>query len=271
MSTDPTTATANGTAEDTSVASPSDTSDTTSAQQNVSNNNNDTNASHNSGGAKDNDDGLPVPITLITGYLGSGKTTLLTRILTEDHGKRLAVIQNEFGEVGIDDALVKERTQLFGTEEENFCMELQNGCICCTVRTDLAKAIQGMVQAHLTGKNIDGILIETTGVADPGPVVQTLFADSYLKQMTQLDGILTVVDAKHILQHLNKGGAEAVTQVGGLVLTMVASRRCFLDCFCMLLREVFNCGAPHGVAHLDGCNAVIVLSPSPLSVLSLAS
>ena len=101
--------------------------------------------------------------------LTPGKTTLLNRILSENHGKKLAVIENEFGEVGIDDELVKQRIQLEGADEQNICMEMNNGCICCTVRADMAKVINSLVQRHKSGAfHLDGIIIETTGVADPG-------------------------------------------------------------------------------------------------------
>ena len=152
-------------------------------------------------------------ITLITGFLGSGKTTLMNRILSENHGKKFAVIENEFGEVGIDDELIKQKVQLEGVDEENFCMELNNGCICCTVRADISKIIRQFIEKHKVTP-LDGVLIETTGVADPAPVIQTLFADASISGEIFLDGVLTVVDAKHIESHVDlKGGSEAVNQV----------------------------------------------------------
>eukprot|EP00941_MAST-03F_sp_MAST-3F-sp1_P004473 g4473.t1 len=155
-----------------------------------------------------------VSVTLITGFLGSGKTTLLNRILAENHGKKLAIVENEFGEVGIDDELVKQKIRLEGTDENNICMEMNNGCICCTVRADMAKTLNGLLERHRSGNHLDGIIIETTGVADPGPVVQTLFVDEGLTDGIFLDGILTVVDAKHIGKHLDeKEGDEATHQV----------------------------------------------------------
>jgi len=151
-----------------------------------------------------------IPVTVLTGYLGSGKTTLLNHILTANHGKKLAVIENEFGEVGVDDALVKER---FETTEDIF--EMNNGCICCTVRGDLIRILSKLFRR---GSQLDGIIIETTGLADPGPVAQTFFMDESIKEFARLDGIVTLVDAKHVMQHLleeKPEGAEneAVEQV----------------------------------------------------------
>jgi len=148
-----------------------------------------------------------VPVTVITGYLGSGKTTLLNRILHENHGKRIAVIENEFGEVGIDDSLIETGPM---TTEENI-VEMNNGCICCTVRGDLIAGLKKMVKnAMKTNKPLDGILIETTGLADPAPVAQTFFADDFVQKKLSLDGILTVVDAKHLIMHLDEDKPEGV-------------------------------------------------------------
>jgi len=127
------------------------------------------------------------PVTVLTGYLGAGKTTLLNRILTEDHGKRYAVIVNEFGEIGIDNDLV------VGADEEVF--EMNNGCVCCTVRGDLIRIVQGLMKRK---GGFDGIVIETTGLADPGPVAQTFFVDEEVRAKAKLDSVTTVVDAKHI-------------------------------------------------------------------------
>lgn len=128
-----------------------------------------------------------IPVTVLTGYLGAGKTTLLNRILTEDHGRRYAVIVNEFGEIGIDNDLIVE------TDEEVF--EMNNGCICCTVRGDLIRIIEGLM---LRKGKFDAIVIETTGLADPAPVVQTFFVDVDVRARASLDAIVTVVDAMNV-------------------------------------------------------------------------
>jgi G3E family GTPase len=131
------------------------------------------------------------PVTILTGFLGAGKTTLLNRILTEKHGLRIAVIENEFGEVGIDHELV------VNTEEELF--EMNNGCICCTVRGDLIRILGNLLKRR---EKFDHILVETTGLADPGPVVQTFFVDEDIREHTVVNGVVTVVDAHHIAKHL---------------------------------------------------------------------
>ena len=141
------------------------------------------------------------PVTVLTGYLGAGKTTLLNRILTEDHGKRYAVIVNEFGEIGIDNDLV------VGADEEVF--EMNNGCVCCTVRGDLIRVVSGLMKRK---GGFDAIVVETTGLADPGPVAQTFFVDDDVKAKTKLDSVTTVVDAKHVLQRLEDSD-EAVQQI----------------------------------------------------------
>jgi G3E family GTPase len=133
-----------------------------------------------------------IPVTVITGFLGSGKTTLLNRILTEHHGKRVAVIENEFGEIGIDHQLVIQ------SDEEIF--ELNNGCICCRVRGDLIRILARLRQRR---DKFDMVLIETTGLADPGPVAQTFFSDAEVKEAFALDGIVTVVDARHVVLHFD--------------------------------------------------------------------
>jgi G3E family GTPase len=133
-----------------------------------------------------------VPVTVLTGYLGSGKTTLLNYVLTEQHGKRIAVIENEFGEVGVDDALVLD------AEEEIF--EMNNGCICCTVRGDLIRILGNLMRRR---DAFDHIIIETTGLADPAPVAQTFFVDDEMQAGMELDAIVTLVDAKHVLLHLD--------------------------------------------------------------------
>lgn len=133
-----------------------------------------------------------IPVTVLTGYLGAGKTTLLNRILSEPHGRRFAVIVNEFGEIGIDNDLV------VGADEEVF--EMNNGCICCTVRGDLIRIIGGLLKRK---DAFDGILIETTGLADPAPVAQTFFVDPDVSKRTRMDGIVTVADARHLAQRLD--------------------------------------------------------------------
>ena len=142
-----------------------------------------------------------IPVTVLTGFLGAGKTTLLNRILSEHHGQRIAVIENEFGEVGIDQALV------INADEEIF--EMNNGCICCTVRGDLIRILGQLLKRR---DKFDRILVETTGMADPGPVAQTFFMDEDMKAQFALDGLITVVDAKHLLLHLDDS-EEAQKQV----------------------------------------------------------
>ncbi|MFN4787715.1 MAG: CobW family GTP-binding protein [Pseudanabaena sp.] len=142
-----------------------------------------------------------VPATVLTGFLGAGKTTLLNHILTAEHGKKVAVIVNEFGEVGIDQQLV------IGADEEIF--EMNNGCICCTVRGDLIRIIGNLMRRR---NKFDHLLIETTGLADPGPVVQTFFMDEDIHRQVALDAVVTVVDAKHVQQHW--GDREVLEQIG---------------------------------------------------------
>jgi G3E family GTPase len=132
-----------------------------------------------------------IPVTVLTGYLGAGKTTLLNRLLTENHGKKYAVVINEFGELGVDNDLVVD------ADEEVF--EMNNGCICCTVRGDLIRIVTALVRRK---GDLDGIIVETTGLADPAPVAQTFFVDEDVKARTRLDAIVTVADAKHLPERL---------------------------------------------------------------------
>jgi len=137
--------------------------------------------------------------SILTGFLGAGKTTLVNHILSGKHGLKIAIIENEFGEVGVDDALVME------TEEEVF--EMNNGCICCTVRGDLLRIFQKLSKR---ATKFDHILIETTGLADPAPVAQTFFVDEDVKANYELDAIITVIDAKHVMPHLEEEKPEGV-------------------------------------------------------------
>jgi len=147
------------------------------------------------------DSSAKIPVTVLTGYLGAGKTTLLNRILSEPHGKKFAVIVNEFGEIGIDNELV------VNADEEVF--EMNNGCICCTVRGDLVRIIDGLMRRK--GK-FDAIIVETTGLADPAPVAQTFFMDEAVGAKTKLDAVVTVADAKWLSERL-KDAPEAKNQI----------------------------------------------------------
>jgi len=142
-----------------------------------------------------------IPVTVLTGYLGAGKTTLLNRILSENHGKRYAVIVNEFGEIGIDNDLIVE------SDEEIY--EMNNGCVCCTVRGDLIRVVEGLMRRP---GRFDAIVVETTGLADPVPVAQTFFMDDDVRSKTKLDAVVALVDAKHLPLRL-KDSREAEDQI----------------------------------------------------------
>jgi G3E family GTPase len=142
-----------------------------------------------------------IPVTVLTGYLGAGKTTLLNRILSEPHGRKYAVIVNEFGEIGIDNELV------VGADEEVF--EMNNGCVCCTVRGDLIRIIEGLMKRK---GRFDAIIVETTGLADPAPVAQTFFVDEDVRASARLDAVVTIADAKWLAQRL-RDAPEAKNQI----------------------------------------------------------
>jgi G3E family GTPase len=148
-----------------------------------------------------------IPTTVLTGYLGAGKTTLLNYILTAQHGKRIAVIVNEFGEVGIDNQLVLD------ADEEIF--EMNNGCICCTVRSDLIRIVSNLMER---AEDFDYLMIETTGLADPAPVIQSFFVDEVMRSRLALDAIVTVVDTKYIWEHWDSSEAQEQIAFADVIL-----------------------------------------------------
>ncbi|TPW26429.1 GTP-binding protein [Martelella alba] len=186
---------------------------------------------------------VPTPVTVLTGYLGSGKTTLLNRILTEPHGKKFAVIVNEFGEVGIDNDLVVD------TDEEVF--EMNNGCICCTVRGDLIRILESLMRRK---NRFDGILIETTGLADPAPVAQTFFVDEDVRKKTRLDSIITVVDAKHLLGELDHAH-EAQEQLA-FADTIILNKIDLVDADALAAAEerIRRLNPTASILHTERCN-----------------
>ena len=148
-----------------------------------------------------------IPVTVITGYLGSGKTTLLNRILTDEHDRKVAVIVNEFGDIGIDSQLV------MNADEE--ILEMNNGCICCTVRGDLIRLIGNLLEKR---EKFDHLIIETTGLADPAPVIQSFFVDEIMRSRTELDAVVTVVDAKHVWDHWDSSEAQEQIAFADVIL-----------------------------------------------------
>ncbi len=148
-----------------------------------------------------------IPVTIITGFLGAGKTTLLKRVLTEAHGQKIAVIENEFGEEAIDN-------EILVSDDSEQIIQMSNGCVCCTIRDDLRAALSTLAEKRRTGAlQFDRVMIETTGVADPGPVAQTFFMDDDVAEQYMLDAIITLVDAKHAMQQLDTR-LEAQRQIG---------------------------------------------------------
>ena len=157
------------------------------------------------------EEGSRIPVTILTGFLGSGKTTLLNHILTAAHGKKLAVIENEFGKESIDDKLLAKNTKMQAKEE--LLEVFSNGCICCSFRKDLVVVLKKLAKRAQSGffkagLKLDGVIIETTGMADPAPVAQTFFVHDDVQAFFRLDGIVTLVDAKHIEQHLDEEKPE---------------------------------------------------------------
>ncbi|MEN0039942.1 MAG: GTP-binding protein [Pseudomonadota bacterium] len=177
------------------------------------------------------------PVTVLTGYLGAGKTTLLNRILSADHGKKYAVIVNEFGEIGIDNDLIVE------SDEEIY--EMNNGCVCCTVRGDLVRVVQNLLRRK---GRFDGIIVETTGLADPAPVAQTFFMDDDVRAKARLDAVVALVDAKHFPQTL-KDAPEAEDQVAFADVVILNKADLVDDQELAKLRSTIRSINPHAVIH----------------------
>ena len=153
-----------------------------------------------------------IPATILTGFLGSGKTTLLKRVLTEAHGQKIAVIENEFGDENIDNEILVQ-------DSNEQIIQLNNGCVCCSIREDLRTTLSDLAEKKRKGElDFDRVVIETTGLADPGPVAQTFFMDDEIQRSTRLDGIVTVVDSKHVHQHWDSHEVQEQVAFADVVL-----------------------------------------------------
>lgn len=178
-----------------------------------------------------------IPVTVLTGYLGAGKTTLLNRILSENHGKRYAVVVNEFGEIGIDNDLIVE------SDEEIY--EMNNGCVCCTVRGDLIRVVEGLTKRP---GGFDGILVETTGLADPAPVAQTFFMDEEVRAKSRLDAVIAVADAKHLIARL-ADAPEAEDQIGFADVVLLNKADLVSEAELAAVESRIRAINPHAVVH----------------------